>query len=242
MTETKLSLYSDMHTRLRPHTSKKEINEIVSVYRCFKELSNLKVFKNMTLNLYKKGKRYSFDESSSGEKHILYSFANIFNSINQNSIILIDEPEISLHPNWQIKYISFLKKVFSEYSSCHFIIASHSHYMVSDLNPDSSSLITVNVDEEGKQFLTLDYSTYAWSAENILYNIFGVRTFRNYYFDMDVRELLYTISNNEKEKLDRIRFLYDKLSKYILDEKDPLNQIIDEAKEYIRNAESELPC
>ena len=59
---------------------------------------------------------------------------------------------------------------------------------------------------------------------------------------MDVRELLYTISNNEKEKLDRIRFLYDKLSKYILDEKDPLNQIIDEAKEYIRNAESELPC
>ncbi len=224
------------------NTSKKEINEIASVYRYFKELSNLKVFKNMTLNLYKKGKRYSFDESSSGEKHILYSFANIFNSINQNSIILIDEPEISLHPNWQIKYISFLKKVFSEYSSCHFIIASHSHYMVSDLNPDSSSLITVNVDEEGKHFLTLDYSTYAWSAENILYNIFGVRTFRNYYFDMDVRELLYTISNNEKEKLDRIRFLYDKLSKYILDEKDPLNQIIDEAKEYIRNAESELPC
>lgn len=50
------------------------------------------------------------------------------------------------------------------------------------------------------------------------------------------------VSNNEKEKLDRIRFLYDKLSKYILDEKDPLNQIIDEAKEYIRNAESELPC
>ena len=39
--------------------------------------------------------------------------------------------------------------------------------MVSDLNPENSSLITVNVDEEGKHFLTLDYSTYAWSAENI---------------------------------------------------------------------------
>lgn len=220
------------------NTPTDEIKKIASVYRYFKELSNLKVFKNMTLNLYKKGKMYSFDESSSGEKHILYSYTNIFNSINKNSIVLIDEPEISLHPNWQIKYISFLKKVFSEYSSCHFIIASHSHYMVSDLNPVNSSLITVNVDEEGKHFLTLDYSTYAWSAENILYNIFGVRTFRNYYFDMDVRELLYAISNNKKEDLDRIRFLYGKLSKYILDEKDPLNQIIDEAKEYIRNVES----
>lgn len=220
------------------NTPTDEIKKIASVYRYFKELSNLKVFKNMTLNLYKKGKMYSFDESSSGEKHILYSYTNIFNSINKNSIVLIDEPEISLHPNWQIKYISFLKKVFSEYSSCHFIIASHSHYMVSDLNPVNSSLITVNVDEEGKHFLTLDYSTYAWSAENILYNIFGVRTFRNYYFDMDVRELLYAISNNKKEDLDRIRFLYGKLSKYILNEKDPLNQIIDEAKEYIRNVES----
>ena len=221
------------------NTSTDELKKIASDYTYFKGLSNLKVFKNMTLNLYKNGKRYSFDESSSGEKHILYSFTNIFNNISRNSIVLIDEPEISLHPNWQIKYISFLKKVFAEYNSCHFIIASHSHYMVSDLNPENSSLITVNVDEEGKHFLTLDYSTYAWSAENILYNIFGVRTFRNYYFDMDVRELLYAISNNKKEELDRIRDFYDKLSKYILDNTDPLNKVIDEAKEYIRNVESE---
>lgn len=221
------------------NTSEDELKKIASDYIYFKGLSNLKVFKNMTLNLYKNGKRYSFEEASSGEKHILYSFTNIFNNISKNSIVLIDEPEISLHPNWQIKYISFLKKVFAEYNSCHFIIASHSHYMVSDLNPENSSLITVNVDEGGKHFLTLDYSTYAWSAENILYNIFGVRTFRNYYFDMDVRELLYAISNNKKEELDHIRDLYDKLSKYILDNTDPLNKVIEEAKEYIRNVESE---
>lgn len=214
-------------------TSKDEIKLIATAYKHFKELSNLKVFRNMTLNLYKKGVMYSFDESSSGEKHILYSFANIFNSIKENSVVLIDEPEISLHPNWQIKYISFLKKVFADYKSCHFIIASHSHYMVSDLNPETSSLITVNIDDGGKHFKTIDYSTYAWSAENILYNIFEVRTFRNYYFDMDVRALLDAVSNNKEEDRKRIRSLYDKLSKYILDEKDPLNRILDEAKEYI---------
>ena len=218
-------------------TSKDEIKLIATAYKHFKELSNLKVFRNMTLNLYKKGVMYSFDESSSGEKHILYSFANIFNSIKENSVVLIDEPEISLHPNWQIKYISFLKKVFADYKSCHFIIASHSHYMVSDLNPKTSSLITVNIDDGGKHFKTIDYSTYAWSAENILYNIFEVRTFRNYYFDMDVRALLDAVSNNKEEDRKRIRSLYDKLSKYILDEKDPLNRILDEAKEYINNVE-----
>lgn len=214
-------------------TSKDEIKLIATAYKHFKELSNLKVFRNMTLNLYKKGVMYSFDESSSGEKHILYSFANIFNSIKENSVVLIDEPEISLHPNWQIKYISFLKKVFADYKSCHFIIASHSHYMVSDLNPETSSLITVNIDDGGKHFKTIDYSTYAWSAENILYNIFEVRTFRNYYFDMDVRALLDAVSNKKEEDRKRIRSLYDKLSKYILDEKDPLNRILDDAKECI---------
>ena len=152
-------------------------------------------------------------------------------------MVLIDEPEISLHPNWQIKYISILKKVFADYKSCHFIIASHSHYMVSDLDPETASLITGNVDDDGKHFETIDYSTYAWSAENILYNIFEVRTFRNYYFDMDVRALLDAVSNNKEEDRKRIRYLYDKLSKYILDEKDPLNRILDEAKEYINNVE-----
>ena len=218
-------------------TSKDDVKRIASAYKHFKELSNLKVFRSMTLNLYKKGVKYSFDESSSGEKHIFYSFANIFNSIKENSVVLIDEPEISLHPNWQIKYISILKKVFADYKSCHFIIASHSHYMVSDLDPETSSLITVNVDDDGKHFETIDYSTYAWSAENILYNIFEVRTFRNYYFDMDVRALLDAVSNNKEEDRKRIRYLYDKLSKYILDEKDPLNRILDEAKEYINNVE-----
>ena len=221
------------------NTTEGEIKEIVDVYKNLKELSNLKVFGNMTLNIYKHGKMYSFDESSSGEKHILYSFTNIYNRIEENALILIDEPEISLHPNWQIRYVSFLKNVFSDYYSCHFIIASHSHYLVSDLVPDSSSLVIVEADEKGKHFVTLDYSTYAWSAENILYNIFGVRTYRNYYFDMDVRELLYLISDNKREEIERIHYLYAKLKGYVLDANDPLNRIIDEAGEYIRDVESE---
>lgn len=220
------------------NTSRDEIKKITNDYRIIRSLFNLKIFNNMSLNIFKNGIAYSYDESSSGEKHILYSFANIYNRIKNYSLVLIDEPEISLHPNWQIKYVTFLKKVFKEYSSCHFIVASHSHYMVSDLDPNSSSLITVSTDEKGKHFETLNYSTYAWSVENILYNIFEVRTCRNYYFDMDVRELLYLISNNMSEEIARIRQLYDKLSDYILDEKDPLNRIINEAREYIRDAES----
>ena len=69
-----------------------------------------------------------------------------------------------------------------------------------------------------------------------------MRTFRNYYFDLDVRELLHAISHNKRDEMKRIRYLYDKLSKYVLDDKDPLNQIIIEAEEYIKNVESGQSC
>ncbi len=220
------------------NTSRNEIHKVKNDYLRLKILSLLKIASNQTLYLFKNGVRYSFEESSSGEKHILYSFTNIYNAIKENTLVLIDEPEISLHPNWQIKYISFLKDVFKDYKSCHFVIASHSHYMVSDLKPESSSLIIAKVDGIGKKnYELIDYSTYAWSSENILYNVFEVRTCRNYYFDTEVRELLYMISYNKKEKLERIKYLYEKMRGYILDDNDPLKKVIERAGDYIRDVE-----
>ena len=219
-------------------TRQAHMHEIRSDYRVLKDLQNLHIIKDITLHVYKNGQRYSFEECSSGEKHILYAFLNIARYIHENSLILIDEPEISLHPNWQMRYISALKQLFREYSSCHFIITSHSPYLVSDLNSESSSLIVLNTEEGIRTAKTLDYSTYAWSTENILYNVFHVRTTRNYYFDIELRELLYYISHRNREQLPRIKSLYYKLSGYVFDSKDPLNLILDEVKEYIENVES----
>jgi len=51
---------------------------------------------------------YSYEGASSGESHFVSAIIGILSTIKQNSIILIDEPEISLHPNWQMKYMNFL--------------------------------------------------------------------------------------------------------------------------------------
>lgn len=55
-------------------------------------------------------------------------------------MVLIDEPEISQHPNWQMQIIDMLDKCLSD-SKCHFIIATHSHFLVSDL-PNYKSSVT----------------------------------------------------------------------------------------------------
>jgi len=57
----------------------------------------------------------------------------IAGSIQDNSLICIDEPEISLHPEWQTDIIGQLQKAFSGYEGCHFIIATHSPQIVAGL-------------------------------------------------------------------------------------------------------------
>lgn len=78
---------------------------------------------------------YELVDLSSGELGTLLRFTKLVTEIERNSIVLIDEPELHLHPSWMISYIYRLKKLFKNYN-CHFIIATHSPLLVSNLNSD----------------------------------------------------------------------------------------------------------
>jgi predicted ATP-dependent endonuclease of OLD family len=199
-------------------------------YKYIKELSALDLLSYPEIFVEKEAS-FVLGESSSGEYHLLASILGILAKIEKNSLILIDEPEISLHPNWQIRYVEFLKTIFKHYPNCHFIIASHSHLLVPSLMADTSSIISLSYNGDiGAELY--DYDTYGWSSEDILYKIFNVKTFRNYYLDIDLRKLLKLISEKSKDK----KTLSDILSRLIkikLNESDPLNRVIEQAKDYI---------
>lgn len=141
---------------------------------------------------------YFLAESSSGEYHFISTIVGLLATITENSLILIDEPEISLHPNWQMKYVAFLNKVFKNYNSAHFIICSHSHFMVSDLKPESSSIISLKKSEGVINSNSIIKSTFAWSAEEILLDIFNVPTTRNYYIAEKISEILEMVSKVQR--------------------------------------------
>ena len=206
-------------------------------YYALHDLYALQIINNATLFVYKDGEKCTFDDVSSGEKNILYAVLSIAGHIKKNSLVMIDEPEISLHPNWQMLYVSLLKTIFKDFKTCHILIATHSPYMVSDLSPKSSSLIVLSNEHGERMMRTIDYSTYSWSVENILYNIFHARSIRNYYFEMDLRELIQLIGG-ENKNLEKVRALYIKLSSYVFDDNDPLKLILQQAEEYLRDAEA----
>lgn len=185
------------------------------------------------IKINKNNSTMSLNDVSSGEFHLIISMIGIFSQIKNDSIILIDEPEVSLHPNWQMQYITFLKKVFSKYPSCHFILTSHSHFIVSDLEGESSSVTSINRDEEGNlKTILIEADTYGWSAEEVLYSVFNVRTTRNSYFEYDLTKMV-TMLNNSSKNYNEIERLVNKFIKIKLSESDPLNIIIEKAKKYI---------
>ncbi|MFT9180347.1 MAG: AAA family ATPase [Zymomonas mobilis] len=110
------------------------------------EKTYLKIKKriNDSLNLFlgDSGKSVSFDKDivitykentiditslSSGEKQVIYIFLSVANAYFNRAIILMDEPEISLHLNWQEKLISTIRKINPD---SQLIIVTHSPAIV----------------------------------------------------------------------------------------------------------------
>lgn len=176
----------------------------------------------------KKKDFFKLEDASSGESQYLSTMINILSKIDKDSLVLIDEPEISLHPNWQNKYIHGIKEIFKHnYSSCHFILATHSHFMVSDLEKGMSSLVSLELEKEFKTKIRLrDEETFGWSVEDVLLNIFGMATDRNYYLADELDKLLLEISIGEitegmKSKVKEL----NRMSKN-LKAADPLKEVI----------------
>jgi len=200
-------------------------------------LENLDIIALDGIKINKVGSRLSIDQISSGEYHLLVSMIGIFSTLSKDSLVLIDEPEISLHPNWQMRYVSFLKSAFHRFSSCHFILTTHSHFLISDLEGASSTVISLARNEETgtiKSTTLSGVNTYSWSAEDVLYNVFNVRSTWNYFLEADLTELLGMISNNMTNK-ERISAIINKLDGLPKRPNDPLQDILEEAKYYLAN-------
>lgn len=100
--------------------------------------------------------RSDIQNMSSGEKHYLQLFSRFYRlrykvtmGNTESLLILIDEGETSLHPQWQKQYIKLLTKtlplIFKD-TPIQIILTSHSPFIVSDLPKEN--IIFLDTDEQ----------------------------------------------------------------------------------------------
>jgi predicted ATPase len=110
---------------------------------------------DVTLIKAKDKSRLRLSQASSGQQCMMTIMLGIAGSIQNGALICIDEPEISLHPQWQSNLVKQLQEIFSEYHGCHFIIATHSPQLVSGLVTENGYVLNL---EEKKLYHSYEYA------------------------------------------------------------------------------------
>jgi predicted ATP-binding protein involved in virulence len=116
------------------------------------------------------GEEFEINDLSTGEKTLLSKVLYLYFLGYKEKIILIDEPELSLHPSWQNKVLKIYEN-FAIQNNCQIIIATHSpHIIASAKNKYLRFLIKEENEIVVKQ---LDNSPLSRDTNTILKTIMG---------------------------------------------------------------------
>ncbi|MHC8298987.1 AAA family ATPase [Pseudomonas sp. ZS1P83] len=164
----------------------------------------------------------SLRRASSGEQCMLVIMLGIAGHITDHSSIFIDEPEISLHPQWQEKFMSLLIEVFSPYAGCNFYIATHSPQIISKLSEENCFITSLTKKEI---FHASDYRER--SADFQLAEIFDTPGAMNEYLIRLAFGLISRIKSTKKVSSTDLEEIY-KLQTFVekLEPNDPLLELI----------------
>lgn len=205
-------------------TSKGSFDELQYIYK----LKQYDLVHSANVIFHKQECNITSDDMSSGEFAMLSTVLSISAAAdNPHTLVLLDEPELSLHPNWQMTLIDNLDRALAN-QVCHMIIATHSHMLVSDLPMRRSSVIQLEKDEKGNlNAEAISECTYGWSAEEVLLKVFKTATDRNRYFGERIGRLLEKMGNNSikpREVADELKELQE-ISRHLSDI-DPMKKIL----------------
>lgn len=122
--EDKIKVFDELLNKLELFTN--ILNERRFTYKSIK-IDRKKGFIFLTKN----GVELSLTDLSSGEQHEVVLLYELIFKTNPNTLVLIDEPEISLHVTWQKEFLSDLLKIL-ELQKMQVIVATHSPQIIND--------------------------------------------------------------------------------------------------------------
>ena len=129
--EKKLSVFAEIASKI--DLLRKIINNKFAY--SYKEINFSKdkgfVFTTLYNSSLSDSKALSPTDLSSGEQHELVLFYELLFKVKPNSLVLIDEPELSLHVGWQVQFLKDLQDI-TQLADLNILMATHSPDIIQD--------------------------------------------------------------------------------------------------------------
>lgn len=109
-------------------------------------------------------------ELSSGQKLFSFIVVNILGAIRRDSLILVDEPELFLHPTLEIRFIGMLKRILQHFNS-KALMATHSVVTVREVPRDCVHVLERTA--EGLVIKRPPFQTFGGDVQRISSYVFG---------------------------------------------------------------------
>ncbi|EKO3629017.1 ATP-binding protein [Vibrio metschnikovii] len=197
--------------------------QVLSMYELFS-------IKSLKLSMSSDNRKFvDFTQASSGEQCLSLMLLGIASQIENGALICIDEPEISLHPEWQEEFIPLIDNLFENYKGCHFVIATHSPLIISKLVGEHCSVL----DLDRNELIELSNNR-GYSSDYQLATLFQSPGFKNEYLVNESLDILTILSKKKtlnEDIIQRASVLIKLIEK--LDENDPVHSLISTIKKVI---------
>lgn len=130
----------------------------------------------------KNGKDIPIDALSSGEKQIVYRGCFLLKDLGaiNGAFVFIDEPEISLHPNWQKKIMDYYKGIFTDENgvqTSQIFAVTHSPFIIHNENRRNDKVIVLARDEQGNIIVKDKPEYYKCDSLELVEDAFSIKDF-----------------------------------------------------------------
>lgn len=206
-------------------------SSIIQILRWESTLKRLELLNSINLFLRKDEVTIPLYDASSGELSFVSTIIFLATTINEETAILIDEPENSLHPKWQKDYIKILLELFYLYQP-KIVVATHSALIVTGSEITNPSTIVFECFKF--QFTKRTYEPI--NIEEAFINYFNVVTPQNRYLSNLIITMLNRLAEGEMT-IDNLNIRIDELEResYQPDQAKMLNGVKEIAQKIITN-------
>ncbi len=154
-------------------------------------------------------------------KEIEYRFPDI-NAIDFNGLIMIDEIDVHLHPQWQAKLVSVLKETFP---NAQIIATTHSPSVLQ--NAMTEEIIPLYKAENGdvhiKELHLGEYGLQGWTLEEIMKDVMGMQSTTSELYAQTIKKFNKAMNDEDQEEILKN---YEILKK-MLHPQNPMLQLLD---------------